>query len=243
MAIIQLADEALLRQMPGIFTVKEVAADKSYFSFVNETLADMIGYADPDKLIGLSDCDAKCDEIADNCEVFYEHDRQVMTGKTLKTLDIYPYQSDNIFGILAIKKPLRDQENQIQGVLCQGYPLSKNSIDSIIAMIPDFLTFHNKITQVSATTYQIVEDLDFFNLTKKELECFFYVLRGKSAKEIAGILCRSLKTIHTHIENIKIKCQIHKKSEFFDLAYAYGLLTILPARFVQNAQYFTNLVN
>ena len=234
--------ESILKQMPGVFVIKEVL-DKSRYHFVNETFAKMIGFSDSDKAIGLSDEDAKSDAIANNSETFYKHDQQVMTGKTLRTLDIYPYKSGDILGILAIKKPLLDENQKIWAVLAQGFPLKKADIDSIIMHVPDLAYSPKKMNNIMGQTYEIKDELDFFDLTKKELECFFHMLRGKSATEIAAISCRSLKTIETHMQNIKYKCGVNKKSELFDLAYAYGLLKTIPSRFMSKIPHFTQMLS
>lgn len=222
------SDKFILSQMPGIFVIKEIVGNKSVYRFVNQPFAEAIGFSNPDDAIGLSDCDAKCDAIVDSTEVFYQHDLEVMRGQTLRTLDIYPYVCKQIHGILAIKKPFVDPQGQIQGVLAQGFPLTQTDILRFIARIPDFALIPTRKSQTVAGTYSISSTIKFFDLTKKELECFFYLIRGKSASEIAKILNRSLRTIQTHIEHIKQKCNVTKKSELFELADTYGLLTTIP---------------
>ena len=235
--------EFILRQMPGVFGIKEVIGNKSYYRLMDKLSAQMIGFSNPDKVIGLSDEDAKCDAIVNNSETFYKHDQQVMTGKTVRVLDIYPYKAGDILGILAIKKPLLDENQKILAVLVQGFPLKKTDIDRIIIQVPDLSYSPKKMDTILSQTYEIKDELGFFDLTKKELECFFHMLRGKSATEIAAISFRSLKTIETHMQNIKYKCGVNKKSELFDLAYAYGLLKTIPSSLMSKIPKFTQILS
>lgn len=61
------------------------------------------------------------------------------------------------------------------------------------------------------------------SLSKKEIQCLYYLVQGKSAAEIATILCRSKRTVEQHIENAKHKLNCHKISQ---LAYLLGKMDI-----------------
>lgn len=223
---LKLSAESILSQMPGVFVLKEVR-DKSYYTFGNLTFAKMIGFNSVDEMVGLTDEDAKSDEIIKGAETFYRHDRLVMTGQTIRTLDIYPYKVNSIVGLLAIKKPLLDDSGKICAVLAQGFPLKKSDINNITRNIPDFIGSSKGINGSINNTYEIREGVNL-GLTKKEFESFFYLLKGKSTAEIASILCRSARTVETHVESIKNKLGLTKKSELFDFAYAHGLINIIP---------------
>lgn len=218
--------ESVLQQLPGVFAIKEVK-DKSYYHATNLTFARMIGYDSVCEAVGLTDEDAKSDDIVKSAKTFYQHDKLVMAGQTIRTLDIYPYKINEIVGILAIKKPLLDDKENIRAVLAQGFPLKKSDIDRIIKNLPGLSDFSKKINKNITKTYEIRDDINF-GLTKKEFESFFYLLRVKSITEISAILHRSPRTIETHIESIKYKLGLSKKSELFDFAYTHGLINIIP---------------
>lgn len=223
---LKLSAESILSQMPGVFAIKE-ARDRSYYNAVNLTFARMLGYNDIAEVIGLSDEDAKSDEIVKGSTTFYLHDKLVMAGQTIRTLDIYPYKINDVVGILAIKKPLLDHKDNICAVLVQGFPLKKSDLNKLTRNVVDIAGSPKRVTKSINNTYEIKEDIDF-GLTQKEFECFFYLLRGKSTTEISSILYRSARTIETHIESIKNKLGLTKRSELFDFAYAHGLINIIP---------------
>jgi DNA-binding CsgD family transcriptional regulator len=62
-------------------------------------------------------------------------------------------------------------------------------------------------------------------LTKRELECLFLMLEGKTAKEIAIILKISYRTVETYLEKIKIKLNCQHKHELRDKLLPIGLWT------------------
>lgn len=57
------------------------------------------------------------------------------------------------------------------------------------------------------------------DLTQREVECINWMIKGKSAAEIAILLKLSRRTIESHINNIKYKTQCYKQ---FQLGYLLG---------------------
>lgn len=55
-------------------------------------------------------------------------------------------------------------------------------------------------------------------ISKRELECLYNLLQGKSAKESARILNLSHRTVETHLENIKARFGILNRSQIIELA-------------------------
>lgn len=218
----------ILKNIPNLCIIKEVKENKSYHIFANDNCARMAGFKNGDAMIGMTDEDIKCDEVVKNCELFYREDREVMTGKTIRTLNIYPYLEPNIIGLLGTKKPLRDNNGNIYGVIGSGISLKKTDINSFLYNIFKLTDLPKKYRNCFGSTYEIREEVERFNLSKQELRCLFYLIRGNSAHQISIILSRSVRTIENHIQNIKSKLNITKKSELFDFAFTYGLLNIIP---------------
>ena len=66
-------------------------------------------------------------------------------------------------------------------------------------------------------------DTVFSVLTVREREVLQLLAEGKSTKEIAGTLCRSIKTVDTHSHNIKKKLDLHSLPELTKYAIREGL--------------------
>lgn len=79
------------------------------------------------------------------------------------------------------------------------------------------------------TNYFSIKDT---HLSSRESECLFYLLRGKTAKQIARLLNLSPKTVEHYIENIKLKFQCQTKSELISKAIEQGFTNIIPKSIV-----------
>jgi DNA-binding CsgD family transcriptional regulator len=63
-----------------------------------------------------------------------------------------------------------------------------------------------------------------FSLTKREVECLYYVGRGMTAKGIGRCLYRSHRTVENHIYNIKYKLGCNTRAELVAVAWKLGLV-------------------
>ncbi len=55
-------------------------------------------------------------------------------------------------------------------------------------------------------------------ITKREFECLFWMLKRKTSKEIGLLLSLSYRTIESYLENIKIKLGVRSKDELLKIA-------------------------
>lgn len=144
-------------------------------------------------------------------------DAKEITGKTDEELSPWANESNKIFqqqdvcvlngGTVSIvhsdstgkeifqleKSPLTDQNNNITGLIYYCRPCNKHN------------EYQNK-----------------FELTIRECECVYLLIKGKSAKEIAALLSLSKRTIESYIENIKNKMDCKNKAEILVKAILNG---------------------
>ncbi|WP_232051862.1 response regulator transcription factor [Aquicella siphonis] len=71
---------------------------------------------------------------------------------------------------------------------------------------------------------------NIFKLTKRECECVFLLVRGKTAKEMADLLLLSKRIIESYIENIKNKMNCQNKAELLVKAVSNGYHKQVPIR-------------
>jgi len=67
-------------------------------------------------------------------------------------------------------------------------------------------------------------DDSYDNLTEREREILVYLARGRTNREIAEILCISLKTVDFHKSNLMRKLEIHNRVELTKYAMRKGLV-------------------
>ncbi|MBS0350625.1 MAG: helix-turn-helix transcriptional regulator [Proteobacteria bacterium] len=68
-------------------------------------------------------------------------------------------------------------------------------------------------------------------LSQRELECFFYLIRGKTAKSIAKMLGISYRTVETHIDHLKNKLNCSSKTELIEYAVKVGFAQVVLDNF------------
>ena len=76
-------------------------------------------------------------------------------------------------------------------------------------------------------------DPDSKHLTKREIECVDWYLKGKTAYEISLILKLSKRTIESHVENVKVKLNCINMAQlgYLVAAIKYTNLGYVPAPF------------
>lgn len=86
-----------------------------------------------------------------------------------------------------------------------------------------FFASQKEVDKVAFLQAHPVKKVPFFNkmghkqyLTKKEYVCAQFLVRGKTAKEIAQLLLLSPRTVETHIDHLRMKTACHTKTELIN---------------------------
>ncbi|MBY0500641.1 MAG: helix-turn-helix transcriptional regulator [Alphaproteobacteria bacterium] len=87
--------------------------------------------------------------------------------------------------------------------------------------------FHSSLTQteLELLSHQNLKKIPFFinsksvALTSREIECLFYLSRGKTKKEIGRLVGLSPRTVESYLNNIKYKTHAFDKSNLIDAFY------------------------
>ncbi|MBA3662364.1 MAG: helix-turn-helix transcriptional regulator [Gammaproteobacteria bacterium] len=211
----------LMSQLPGYIGWKDM--HRQYLG-CNENLANILQLKEPDKITGLTDYD-----LLDYCDEAYKfhknNDELALTGVTIKSFHKSNSPYDGAFYFF-IKKPLQDRHQRISGLIFQCHEWFKNNF---IHTLYDY--DQNNFSEKDAPINYLMDHLDNpFDLSIRELECLFCVLRGMTAKSIGELFNLSKRTIETYIENIKNKFGCRTKSELFIIAITNHYLNIIPSQ-------------
>lgn len=143
-----------------------------------------------DDVIGRTDLDLSWAQWA---PIMRQNDSEVIYSGIPKRI-IEPCKVNNeICFFLNHKKPLLSRAGKIIGVFGIAIPLKRKNG-----------TFSN---------------LTLPGLTKRQTECVYYLMKGKTAKEIANILNRSHRTIEKHLDTLKMIWDCNSKSELLEKAF------------------------
>lgn len=183
----------------------------------NDNMARFLKLKSPGAIIGLTDIELPfhTDEMA----AFHaEKDQLALQGHTLKFIHLF--QNDIYF---VIKKPTIDNKQQINGIIyhCQII----RDTEFYAKLIHNDKAYYATQKHIE---YRVKPDTNICNLSNRELQCMFYILRGKTNAQIANALHLTKRTIDFYIENIKNKFGCHSKPELIIKAIEAGYMKIVP---------------
>jgi DNA-binding CsgD family transcriptional regulator len=212
--------------MPGSWGCKD---EHSNYLYINDTLATITGFDSKHDAVGLTDYDLPCDAAA-CANLFREQDKEVMQkGQTLRILDIHPCARGEWRAFIFSKMPLHDMDGNIAGTIFHGEEISeKSTLELGNILVSVTLPNINNHTLVSGTSYVISRCCEQPQLTPREAEVLFLLLRCRSPKQISVVLNISLRTVERHIDHMKFKFCAGSRSELLDRAIEMGFLNQVP---------------
>ncbi|MBA2651565.1 MAG: helix-turn-helix domain-containing protein [Tatlockia sp.] len=80
------------------------------------------------------------------------------------------------------------------------------------------------LNNTQITRYYLGDKYDNAYLTRKEVCCIYWLLKGKSAEEIACIEGNTKKTVQCHLETIRNKLNCHKQTQIIPIILESGIL-------------------
>ena len=132
---------------------------------------------------------------------------------------------------------MHDNEEYIRQVLAagaMGYILKDAAARELIQAIKT--VYGGEAVLSSAITRLVIEDYlrwgdvrpeeDSANLTVREREILQLIAEGYTNKEIAGILCLSIKTVQAHRGNLMSKLDLHDRGELIKYAIQKKIIEI-----------------
>lgn len=209
----------------GILTWKK-DLDCAYAE-VNAATAAVFGYAKAENMLGVKDDNVPC-KIAEFAPVFQAEDKKVIKYKQIKQFLELMYCADNQWRLFLVTKQPWIEHHQIQGTtaLCLDATEIYHKFIPFILNNSENALNRGKLGLKSAPLTNNHYGND--QLSEQQSKVLFYLLRGKTAKAIADILHISRRTVETHLDQIKIKFNCHKKSELIEKAVHLGFNYYLP---------------
>lgn len=188
----------------------------------NSLCASMFGYKRPEEVVGVRDEDIPC-KISELAEIFQKHDREVIsTGRSKRVLEVLQ-TANNVWKIfLVTKNPLLDQDRQIVGTSAYSIDITK----PFIALNRGFTNI--PINNHFQSSYIVDNYFGESELSPRQSVCLFYLLHGKTIKQIGKLLNISPRTVETHLEKLKLKFNCRTKGELIDQALSQKFDTIIP---------------
>ncbi len=192
----------------------------SAFQYVNPAAAAVFGVAHHLDMIGASYADMPCG-AAEFASTFITQDQHIIeTRQTLHTLEIHPYANDAWHVFVLTSKPYIDDHDRVLGKTFHARDITAPYSLSLSAQLAQWSGSHENSYTLANVAGR--------NLTPREEEVLFLIIRGKTAKLAAASLGLSPRTVQQHIDMLKAKFNVSTKGELIDMAIAAGYLNQIP---------------
>lgn len=197
---------------------------QSVYIDVNYETAREFGYKKIEDMIGSTDYTTPC-KLSDFADIFRLHDQSVIKQRQpLKLLEVQPCVNDCWRIFITIKSPAFNESSEIVGTSAISIDVT-NAYSVMPSVISKLQVDKNK--SISQQTFVLCNETNGL-LTKRQTECAFYLVRGKTSTEIARYLNLSARTIEHYIDQIKDQLNVQKKSHLIEKLIHLGYLNCIP---------------
>lgn len=215
---------AVMDQSPGFFGV--LSTDSKLLT-VNTVGLEWIGLNDKTFVSGIGYEDLPC-PVAEHANFFIWQDSLVKKNeKPVYFLGCYCYADQNWRIIFGKKYMIKGEEGEPLGIVSHFDDITSYRM----ADLNRFLVHSaEKSTNHNEQQFCFILE-DYFQpnrLSTRELECLFFLLRGKTTKVIARILNLSPRTVESYIDQVKSKLACASKEELIEKAIHEGYQSVLP---------------
>ncbi|WP_175772557.1 PAS and helix-turn-helix domain-containing protein [Paraburkholderia phenazinium] len=220
------AFSSLMDQMPGVCACKDAG---SIFLYGNSEFKKSMGLDEDVSLRGLRHLDLPAG-FGSYDDSYVEQDKFVIeTGGTIRSINVYHAADQQVKAYLVVKKPFFDVETHARGVLMHGTDITHINGD-ILRLRADEGEQRQRLSRsMPRGTFVIKGSEKALDLTRRETEVLFYLLRGGVARRIANLLSISVRTVEHHIDALKDKFMVASKPELIEKAIQMGYFYITPA--------------
>lgn len=205
---------------------------QSVIQNMSETAAHLCGFQGKHDAIGKT---ARAVSKKESAEFSIRHNDEVISHNSIIIKDEHFLRLDDFeFRDVAMKFPLLNSNGKIIGVF--GCSIIKDSLARSLNFLmktglltPDnFASSHGRSDLDFNTDIQLLKIDDLrtklsgqskVNISKREIECLFYLVRGKSARETGILLNLSQRTVEYYLNCLKEKLHCAKKSEIIEAVY------------------------
>lgn len=173
----------------------------SHYLGCNEVTAEILRFNSRKDIEGVTDFDLS--KVPAEAKIIINEDKKIIsTSKPAQFSHKFTTLHDVVLNMRSFKGPLFDENRNVIGI----YGINN------ITNRHDLKTSLNLLMKAgeSANNIRLSQN---HNLTRRQQECLYYLVRGKTMQGIADTLGLSAKTIEHYLENIKNKLHCNSRTE------------------------------
>ena len=220
-----------IEQIRDIIVLQDLSHN---FLLSNEYTAKLFGYKDKDTMLGIAPNQMQCPAV-ECADLFVEQSNAVLKKeRELTLLDVHPYADGQTHVLLTKKSPAYTSDGVLMGSICHCREITNNNMMKLGMVIAQSDQHFSGKMSKGGVSYQFGEHGDDDLFSKREKECLFYLMRGKTVKETADILFISSRTAENHVANMKQKLGINTKSQLIEYGIGAGYLNFIPKKIIES---------
>lgn len=215
-------------QMPGLFAILDA---NSCYQAINTQGSHWLGFKGKSNIPECTHSDLQCN-AAKLAGEFTQQDKMILSSHSpMRILSYVNYSHNQWHLLIGEKYPFYTNEHQPM-IGMRFMDINDTGLIDISRFI-----FNEKLNcyERKQFVYNITSKVNTPNLTTRQFEVLFFLLRGQSAKQIGNSLKLSAKTIETHIDKLKIKFACCTRTQLIDKAISLGFICLFPETLIHNS--------
>ncbi len=212
-------------------SVHLIIDENNYLQQGTDYFAKMLGFNSHKSLVGKKSDEIKEPSLELSGSAFRQQNlKAIQQRKTIHAFDIHTYVG-GVKLLHTTKKPLYSKDTKQNFVLTRCAELNITKIAKI--NIVDCISYFLRKDAPISITLELIDRYEELGLSVKQSQCFYFVLRGYSNREIAQRICLTQKTVDFHLANIKDKLKVSHRRELIELGLHIKLLYLVPRSLVR----------
>lgn len=221
--------EGILNKLPGHMLI----TDKSHkIIWANQKALKSFGLQSIEKLTGKHYADLSYG-VCEKSAAVEAYDKSIFTLRRKLSCLCYLEYADGWKLCICEKSPITDDKDEIIGLINYRTDITNYALIDPSRFIFNGADEFNENFSKQFSYHLEDETSNIYLLSERQLECLFFLLRGKSDKEIAKILNLSPRTVESYIQEVKFKMQCLTRAQIIEKSFSEGLLNSFPVSFIQ----------
>ena len=215
--------QAIIDIMPGFFCITD---EHSRYLTANTRLSNCFGFSSTDQMIGLTYSQIKC-RAADIADQWIQEDTLTLESNESNKFVSYACTANDTWRlVIGEKKPFTNSHNQ-PGLMMHFLELTHLGVLDVFPWLKKQNGFPIK-EQFSAQLVKQSPSPTQEPFSSLESECLFFLLRGKTLRQMGELLALSVSAVEKLVYRLKCQFNCFNKSELIAAAIDGGYLNMIP---------------
>lgn len=212
----------LLPVMPGCMAIKDC---NSVYVSATQAIPGLIGYRNPDEMVGITDYDLKA-PVVEFADEFVRQDQRVLAGEPEEHIDINRYFDGVLHVFLTKKTRIVDVEGKSIGTFFNMTELSEVIVRTLVERL--LVNYTEQHYDNLCGSYRVGNNSFSHKLSPRESDCLYYLVRGETLKSTGLRLGIAHTTVASYLRTAMEKLGCLNRTQLIEKAIELGFLFKIP---------------